>query len=282
MRYQLKEYHRPTDWKEAHRLLTRPDITTAPLFLSPRPQAPEDWQVQAVVDLSALGAADIREEDNILSIGLAASLQSLVESPLLKQRWQGILNRCAGFAGTLGLRNYANLGGLLRDPAAPGEVTSALLCLDAQVIYRQPDGKLAPRPLADFITSPYPSHPEETAVSVSISGDLGGCLAVERVGRTLRDIATLAVVTRLVIEGGKAVSVHLAAAGASPHPQRITPVEDLLAGKTITPDLLDEACSAAQTWANPKSDMRGSATYRKAMAGTLTRRALQSASHSNP
>lgn len=282
MRYQLREYHRPSDWKEAHKLLDRQDINTSPLYLSPRPQAPEDWPVQAVVDLSTLDAASIREEKDAVIIGLAASLQSIVESPLLIQRWQGILSHAALLSGTLGLRNYANLGGLLLDPAAPGEVAAVLLCLDAQVIFRHPDGGEISQPVADFITAQPSPGTGAVPVSIRIPADISGKLAMERTGRTLRDIATVAVVARLEVQGGKAVSVRLAAAGASVFPQRITPVEHLLTGKTITPDLLDEACSAAQEWAKPKSDIRGSADYRKAMAGTLVRRALQSALHTNP
>ncbi|HWQ46465.1 MAG TPA: FAD binding domain-containing protein [Longilinea sp.] len=282
MRYQLKEYHRPANWKEAHQLLSRQDVKTVPLFLSPRPQAPEDWPVQAVVDLTALDAVGIREEAGTLTIGLATSLQAIVESPLLKQRWQGLLNRCAGLSGTLGLRNYANLGGLLLDPAAPGEVAAMLLCLDTQVVFRSADGGLKPQALVDFLSGSAKLTPGEVAVSVVISTSTEGTLALERVGRTVRDIATVAVVTRLEVKAGATAVVRVAAFGAAPYVQRITPVESLLSGQTITPDLLDKTCSTAQDWAAPTGDIRGSAEYRKNMAGVLTRRALQSALHTNP
>ncbi len=282
MRYQLKEYHRPDNWKEAHQLLSRQDVKTAPLYLSPRPQAPEDWPVQSVVDLTALDAVGIREEGGVLPIGLATSLQAKVETPLLKQRWQGLLNRCAGLSGTLGLRNYANLGGLLLDPAAPGEVAAMLLCLDVQVVFRSADGSLKPQALSDYLAGTAKSVPGEVAVSVAIPTGAEGTLALERVGRTARDIATIAVVARLEVKAGAAAIVRLAAFGATSYVQRITSVESLLSGQTISPDLLDKACSAAQDWAAPTGDIRGSAAYRKNMAGVLTRRALQSALHTNP
>ncbi len=277
MRYQLKEYHRPTDWQEAQQLLARQELRTAPLFLSPHAQAPEDWPYEAVVDLSALDAAGIQEKAGTLLIGLATSLQRLVDSPVLQTRYQGLLSQCAEFSGTLGLRNYANLGGLLLDPAAPGEMAAALLCLDAAVMVRRLDGTLKPYPLADFMRPDWMLAPGELAVSLSIPAGVGGSVDLERVSRTTRDKATVAAVVRLEVKAGTAVTVRAAAFGASPVTQRILPVENLLSGKVITPILLDEACSTAQEWAMPTSDIRGSATYRKAMAGVLVRRALQSA-----
>ena len=41
--------------------------------------------------------------------------------------------------------------------------------------------------------------------------------------------------------------------------------------------MLEKAAALAQSWAHPLGDFRGSAEYRKAMTGTLLRRALLAA-----
>lgn len=273
----IQEYHRPTDWPAAHRLLARTDLRIAPLFLSPRPQAPEDWPADAVVDLSKLGLGEITADDSTIKIGMLASLQSLVESDVLKSSYNGILSRCADLAGTLGLRHYASLGGLLSDPNAAPETALALLALDAQVLVRTHPGGERSVSIADFLAGKAGLQPGDVPCEVHISRRLPGIAVLERVARTPRDLAIVAVVARVAVQNGLVSEVRLALSGAAPAACRFEAVESLLVGQPLQSASLEKAASAAVETAVPLSDMRGSAEYRQAMAGLLVRRALLAA-----
>ena len=60
-------------------------------------------------------------------------------------------------------------------------------------------------------------------------------------------------------------------------PLRAHAAEDLLRGQQRTDALLREAAAAAQQVTDPISDTRGSADYKRAMAGVFVRRALEQA-----
>ena len=273
---QLQEYHRPADWETAQEILARQDLRAAPLFLSPRPQAFEDWPVDAIVDLSRLGLDTIKEESGFIKLGVLVSLQTIVESTLLKSHFHGILSECAEFSGTLGLRNHANLGGALMDQSGPCELILALLVLDAIVMVHTRQGDLKPVTLSEFIAGKTALTPGDIACEIHIASasKVTDGEALVRVARTPRDQAIVAVVTYLEMENNVASTVRVAVAGASPLPERVKQVEQLLSGHPQSPDLIEKAASLAQDWAHPVGDFRGSAEYRKAMAGTLVRRAL--------
>jgi CO/xanthine dehydrogenase FAD-binding subunit len=279
---QLREYYRPADWKTAQEILARQDLHAAPLFCPTCPLAPEDWPMEAGVDLSRLGLDSIKEEDGFIKLGVLASLQSIVESDLLNCHFHALLNQCAHFCGELGMRTLANVGGLLIDQSGPSELMLALLVLEALVMVRTRTGALRPVPLSEFIDGKAKLAPGEVACEVRIpvpvaSGKTTSGEALMRVARTPRDQAIVAIVARVEMKDHAAKTVRLAVVGASPLPERMEPIEKLLTGKSLSPELLENAAASAQSWAHPVGDFRGSAEYRAAMAGTLLRRALLAA-----
>jgi carbon-monoxide dehydrogenase medium subunit len=63
----------------------------------------------------------------------------------------------------------------------------------------------------------------------------------------------------------------------APTPLRAREAEDLLTGRTPSPERLATAARAAADAARPIGDVRGSADYRRQMVAVLTRRALTQA-----
>jgi carbon-monoxide dehydrogenase medium subunit len=60
-------------------------------------------------------------------------------------------------------------------------------------------------------------------------------------------------------------------------PLRAQQAEGVVRGQRLTPELLREAGAVAQQQTDPISDTRGSADYKRAMAGVFVRRALEQA-----
>lgn len=61
----------------------------------------------------------------------------------------------------------------------------------------------------------------------------------------------------------------------APYPVRTTGVEELLAGRELTDDLIEEAAGKAESEVSPIDDHRSPARYRRAMCGVLTARLLR-------
>ena len=73
---------------------------------------------------------------------------------------------------------------------------------------------------------------------------------------------------------GRSKDVHIGVIGAANRPLRIKEAEDLLNGRALTDALIVEAGRAVSAAVSPPDDIHASAAYRRALAGTLTERAL--------
>jgi carbon-monoxide dehydrogenase medium subunit len=299
----IREYHRPPDWITASELLRRTDARAALLVLGPRPPLPEENESDAVVDLSQLNLAYITEDINrVVHVGALTSLQDLAEAPLLKSLANGLLAEAAHLAAHLGLRHVATLGGALLARAGPPEIPLALLVLDALAVTRTEPGAretvevhvadLAPQtvrltPEADDATShlreiPLPGFQPnalalgEVLVEVKFDHPVRAGGALERLARTPRDQAIVAVAAMVEAEEDKITRARLAFAGGN-QPQRLPSAEKRLEGQSFTDRLAQDVARLVEAEVSPASDFRASADYRRAVAGVLAQRALERA-----
>jgi CO/xanthine dehydrogenase FAD-binding subunit len=246
-----RQIHRPATPTEAAALLQQPGAV--PLELGPRVPPDVHANAESVVDLSRLGLDYIRADEDAIRIGPLTPLQSLVESEVIRAHASGLLARAARIVAHLGLRHIATLGAAWRATDGPPDVRLALLVLDAATN--------TDSPLAELIL---PRRPGVRA-------------ALERIARTPRDEAIVAAAVSLILREGVCREVRVALAGACPQPRRFIEVEAVLEGQAPTANILQRAAEAAVANADPVADYRGSAEYRRAMAGVLVRRAVEMA-----
>lgn len=126
----ISEYYRPETMEEAVRLLSRHTPVTVPLGGGTSLNRP-GGDALAVVDLQALGLAEIRQEGANLNIGASATLQSLLESNLTPPALCQALNQEA----PLHIRQAGTLAGTLVSATSRSPVGAACLALDARLIW---------------------------------------------------------------------------------------------------------------------------------------------------
>src|SRR5437899_239209 len=134
----LLEYHWAEHIDDALLLLSRPDIKTVPLAGGTYLLGQNDDSIQAVVDLRDLELAYISEDVQGIHIGAMTTLQSMLDSPLLKDLATGLLSRAA-LASSFShlIRNSATLGGTLgAGVASQADLLTALAVVDAEVVLR--------------------------------------------------------------------------------------------------------------------------------------------------
>ena len=258
----IREYQRAPTAEDALTLLERETIETAPLI--PRPRLPDDGfpAAAAVVDLQALPWDYISREPANLRIGGNTRLQTLVDNVAVRAVANGVIAEAAALAAPRTLRNLATLAGALDGAAdGPPELLLALLALDAQATVQR---RAAPQgaPLRDYKSSST-GLLVEVAVDVTASSTAG----LARVARTPLDQAIVSAVGAVV--GQRA---RVAVAGASP-----LPIVAEAALDDAPAAVIERLVTTVTSQAAPVADYRGSADYRRKMAGVLARRALEAA-----
>ena len=266
----LRDYFRPADLSAAVQLLRGHPGGAVPLWLGPRPPVDVYQDQAAVVELADLGLAQVTAEAGQLSLGAALPLQTLVEHPAVQGVANGVLSEAARLSAHLGLRQAATLGGALLAQAGPPEIRLALLALDAVVL------TLGAEPRATPLAAWEPAGGElPLAVTLGTGLRQGG--ALERVARMPLDEAIVAAVAVLTAADGVCQAGRVAVASAGPHALCWTAAELGLTGQPWTPARGRAAADTVMTGAQPAGDYRGSADYRRAMAGVLAGRALAAA-----
>lgn len=270
------EYYRPGSHAEAVSLLAREDIDCLPLIIYPKPADPRSLGADAFVDLSLLGLNKLQvDPDGTLHIGSLVTIQQLVDDPTLSTGPLSLLSQGASLVATPGIRNLSTVWGALVAQEGPPETALALLALDAKIAIRKADESLLTFPLSQFLDRrPGSLAKTDLIMELILPSHRDSVSALERVSRTPRDEAIVAAAAVLHAENGSFTRITLAVAGAHVNPQRLPNVEKLLSGHALTPELLDQACSSVMESASPVSDFRGSAKYRRSMAGVIVRRVI--------
>lgn len=213
------------------------------------------------------------------SIGALVHHQELVRSAEIGQSLP-LLRETYDHVATVRVRNFATVGGGLAhgDPNQDPQVS--LLTLNAEVSLRSKQGTRT-LPLADFMVDYYETatRPDEivTDVSVPLPPAGAGSAYLKFLPRTADDYATVSAAAVVALNGGVIGDVRLAFGSAAPTAKRCPEAERMLAGQKPTPELIRAAAETAKELADPVSDGRGSAGYKKDMVPVFVRRALEKA-----
>ena len=95
--------------------------------------------------------------------------------------------------------------------------------------------------------------------------------------RVEMELATVGVAVTLTLEHGRCKAIRIVLAAVAPTPLRARRAEAVLRGQPLGAALIEEAAQTALAESRPIGDVRGSADYRRAMVGVLTRRAIEQA-----
>lgn len=306
----LLEYHWVEDLDEALILLSRTDTVTVPLAGGTCLLGLDDERIQAVVDLRDLDLAYIREDARGVQIGAMTTLQTMADSPVLRDLAAGLLARAAQLSSPSRLiRNSATLGGTLAMGAASrADLLTALAAMEAQALVRS-----GSKTLVDLVagSSDRPGlalagvtfkgkherrlstlellqerRPNELILEVTIPRlGYGYGASFQRVARTPTDLALLNAAAVVEVTEGIYSHMRLALGGAHMEPVRLAGVERQLQGQsamnagsnTINTQLLVSALQAGMADFHLPPDSHTGSSYQRTAAMNLAFRALEEA-----
>ena len=234
-----------------------------------------------LIDINPIRALEtLQETDNVLHIGALVREADLEHSDLIRTRYPLLLDTSLGVADPV-VRNWATVGGNLAHADPANDHPAAMLALGASVVAVGPGGERV-IPIDEFFTdAPFETTllPHELLSEVRVPapvGRSGG--AYMKLERKVGDYAIAGVAAYVTLNDNGLVShagIGLTNVGA--HPIRARDAERALLGASLNEATIAQAAELAAQAAQPTSDDRGPAEYKRAMVHTLCVRALKKA-----
>jgi carbon-monoxide dehydrogenase medium subunit len=191
-----------------------------------------------------------------------------------------LLHDLASQVGDPQIRNMGTVGGSIVECDPAGDWGPGLLALDATVRCVSKRGERT-IPASSLFLDAYTTAVEHdevvTEVRFPVPGPRSGG-AHKKLERRVGDFAIANCSVQVTLdEEGRYQQIGIGVGGISLAPIKVTAAEELLAGQKPSETLLQEAARAVSECTESFSDIRGSAQYRKHVAGVLFRRALDAA-----
>lgn len=208
-------------------------------------------------------------------LGAGMTLRGITRSNELTQNFPGLVY-AAGVVASEQIRTLATLGGNICNASPSADMVPPLIALDAvvQLVSNQGQRDLS---LSDFFKGPGESvlKSGEIMHSIFLPHPSGNMIYSKHAPRKFMDLAVVGVAVRLAKKNGKINEARVALGAVGPVPFRAEKTEALLAGQTLTTELMLEAGEMAAGECVPIDDIRGSAWYRKRMVKVHVRRNLE-------
>jgi carbon-monoxide dehydrogenase medium subunit len=279
------EYRTPKNLKEVHTTLKEygPDAkliaggTALVIMMKQRLVRPS-----CLISLrSVRGLNGIELKDGGLRIGGLATHREVESSSLVRRRLP-VLAETFHHVATIRVRNMATVGGGLAHADPNQDPPPTLIALGATAKATSPNGSRT-IPLDEFFTGYYETmlKPDEivTELFVPKMAANTGAAYLKFLPRTADDYATVSAAAVLTLDKSKKTisDVRIALGSVGSTPIRATAAEAVLRGQPLKAEGFAEAGEKAKEAVDPISDFRGSAGYKREMAGVFVRRALEKA-----
>jgi CO/xanthine dehydrogenase FAD-binding subunit len=211
-----------------------------------------------------------------LRIGALATHADLVAHGEVRERFTALAD-AAAIVGSHATRHVGTLGGNLMNASPAMETGGPLICFGATALLASAGGERR-LPVAELLVGPgrTAAAPGEllTAVEIPAPAAGSGSCYVRLEYRRHMEIAVVGATCAVTLEDGVVSHARVAITALSPTIRRVAEAESALEGSDGGAAAADAAAKAAAAAAQPISDVRASADYRRAMATVIARRAV--------
>ena len=232
-----------------------------------------------LVDINGLkDLAYLEERDGYLRLGATCRDYAVEVSDLVKR--YSLLNDVSKLVADPIVRHMGTVVGSIchNDPA--GDWGTTALAARAQMVIR---GKSGERVVAidEFLVDSFETAVADGEMAIEVrfplvNGSTAG--AYKKLERKVGDFATASAAVQLTMAGdGTVAEAGIALGAAGPTPIRVGAAEAALRGKVPDAAAIKAAGDAAREASDPQPDLRGSAEYKKDMAGVLVERGIRTA-----
>ncbi len=216
-----------------------------------------------------------------LLLGAAAPACCVYENEAIAKHYAALAD-AARIIGGWQIQSRASIGGNLCNSSPAADSVPALICLGATIHIAGPQGRRAVS-VAEFCTGPGKNVLQRGELVVSIefpnAAKHTGSQYQRFIPRNEMDIAVVGVGSwvRLSPSGDKIEEARIALGAVAPKALLATAAAATLVGKAPSAENFAAAGELARQLAQPISDMRGDADYRRHLVGVLVQRTLATA-----
>jgi aerobic carbon-monoxide dehydrogenase medium subunit len=215
------------------------------------------------------------DPEGTLHVGSLCRHRDLERSTLLKST-QPTMAAAAPLIADPMVRNRGTLVGSLCHADPQGDWASVVMALGGYVVAQGPGGRRN-IPIADFVSGPFQNTLElgeiavEAVIPAAQGSAAGGYLKLER---RVGDFATVGVAVAVETSGGLVTRAGIALTGVGAATIGANEASTVLVGKPLTAETIEQAAALAAEASRPRSDHRGSATYKRHIVHTFVTRLL--------
>ena len=214
-----------------------------------------------------------------LVLGAAVPCYQIYEDPDVVKNYPCLVDS-AELIGSVQIQGRASVGGNVCNSSPSGDTTPSVIVLGGMAVIVGPSGTREVA-TADFCTGPGRNVMTDGELLVSIKFPVpqahSGAAFLRFIPRNEMDIAVANVASHVVLDesGQRFVSGRIAIGAVGPVPYLCSDAGDLLAGKEVGEEAIEQAAEAAKGYARPITDMRGTIDQRIHLVGVLTKRTLR-------
>lgn len=220
----------------------------------------------------------VTRTDGQLRIGALTTITQLHRSEALGDCF-GPIRDATGRMAAEQIRNMATVGGNLSSAVPCADLPPILMVMSASVVLWSPDDERTVSLDSFFIGPRRTVRRDDEVLTAVLVPDPPRGFGAAYARFALREgnaIAVAAVAASLRLDADDTVRAARIALGAvSPIPKLVPAAAGALVGKPLNDDNITAAATAAMEAAEPISDVRGSAEFRREIVGVLAGRALR-------
>jgi aerobic carbon-monoxide dehydrogenase medium subunit len=230
----------------------------------------------AVIDINGIPGLDhIHAGDGVVRVGALARYSALEVSTVIRDRVP-LLANAIPFVGDRQIRNRGTLGGALCHADPAGEMPLCAVTLGARLHIVGRGGRRA-LDADEFVQGPYETAlaPTEMLEAVEFPDGAGTEAVVVEHARRHGDFAVVSVaVTGLPASDGSWRWIRIGLGAVADRPRYARRASEGLAGTRLQPADVETAAAQCLEDAEPPTDVRASAEYRRHLVPILVERAL--------
>ncbi len=212
-----------------------------------------------------------------VQIGANTTMHKIAMSDVIRENATALFLAANDFADPT-IRNSASIAGNLGNASPSADSAPPLLVYCADVIIQKKGGSRSV-PINEFFTGVGKTVLEPGEMITSVEFDANPNASFYKLGlRNSMAISLVNIAAAVNMESdGTIANIAVGVGAVAPTPVRAKNAEAVLKGKKLTPELMQEAMQAINNDISPITDVRGSAEYRRLVAGNLLRKVVYKA-----
>jgi len=235
-----------------------------------------------VIDLRRIAELrGIEDQGPEIRCGAMVRHSEIERSELIGRRIP-LLREAAMEIADVQVRNRGTLGGALCQADPAGDWAVACLALEARMRCAGPQGHREIQASA-FFTDTYTTALAQDEILTDVLFPVpsrGSTGTYVKIRKRSGDFAIVSIALQMrMAADGRCEKVGIGIGGVAPTAVAPHDVAEFLAGKPLSETVMREACGLLEQYLDPIDDLRGSADYKRSVAGAMLERALRRAAN---